>query len=188
MITRRAIVSAAIVIAIVSSGAYYYLYGREYVFRFTEAQLHQALAERLPIEKSYFVIFLITLDNPRIKLVEGSDRVNAGLDITFNVRLSDEPAPLGGSIDASGGIRYDASEGQFFMTDPKVERLEVEGIPEQYSSRVAGALTSALGEYYSAHPIYTLDGSDAKQAAARLVLRSVVVERQELVVTLGIGD
>ena len=183
MTLRRAIVLTVMVIAAVIGAAYFYFSGKEYVFRFTETQLRQALSERLPLEKSYLLIFQVTLDNPRIALVQGSDRINAGLDVTLNIGLRDELLILAGSLDASGGIRYDSGDGQFFLTDPIIEDLEVRGIPEEYVSRVTGVLTEALDEYYADHPIYTLNSLNA----ARLVLKSVVVDQQELVVTLGIG-
>ena len=184
---RRAIVVSILIIALLAGGAYYYFYGKEYVYRFSEDQIRQALAERLPFERSYLLIFRVTLDNPRVTLVEGSDRINAGLDVTLNIRILSEPLPLGGSIDASGGLRYDAERGEFFLTEPVIEQLRVDGVPEEYAARVTTVMTDALAEYYSNRPIYRLNALDERQAAARLVLRSVVVEQRELVVTLGVG-
>jgi Protein of unknown function (DUF1439) len=188
MTLRRAIMLALLVIATAIGGAYYYFYGKEYVYRFDEAQLRQALSGRLPIQRSYLLIFQVTLDNPRVTLANGSDRVNAGLDVTLNIHMGREPLPLSGSVDISGGIRYDSGKGQLFLTRPAIEHLELQGIPEQYASRVTSALTKALDEYYTDHPIYTLSTLNAKQLAARLILKSVVVKEQELVVTLGIGN
>jgi hypothetical protein len=184
---QRAVVLALLVVGLAVGGLYYYFAGREYVYRFSDAQLQQALSDRMPIEKSYFLIFRVNLDNPRVTLPEGSDRVVAGLDVTLNILVGDEPLPLGGSLDASGGIRYDDAKGEFFLTDPVVERFEVQGVPEVYAARVTGILTTALAEFYAARPIYTLSNLDPTQAAAHLVLKSVVVERRELVVTLGVG-
>lgn len=167
---------------------YYFFYGRDFVFRFSEPQLQQALADRLPIRKSYYLIFVVTLDNPRVHLVEGSDRVNAGLDVAFNIRLNNNPLPLSGSVDASGAVRYEPATGQFFLTDPKVEQLSVKGIPAKYEKPVATILSLLLDEYYRTRPIYTLKQANFKQAVARLVLQSVEVKAQELVVTLGVGS
>jgi len=120
-------------------------------------------------------------------LVNGSDRVRAGLDVALNVRVGEQPLPMGGSLDASAGIRYDPKAGQFFLTQPKIEHLNLQGVPEQYAPLVAVALSKALETYCADHAIYTLRASDAKQLAARLVLKSVAVKQQQLVVTLGIG-
>ena len=183
---HRALIILAIVVVTAAVGAYFYLSGKEYEFRFSEAQLQEKLAERLPIQKRYLIIFEVVLDNPRLSLVNGSDRVNAGLDVILNIHLGNEPLPLGGTIDASGGIRYDSGTGQFFLTDPVIEHLRVQGIPEQYTARANTVLTTALTEYYSDRPLYTLRASDVKQATVRLVLRDVVVQNEELVITLGI--
>ena len=188
MTRRRAVILTTLLIAAAIASVYYYFYGREYVYRFTEAQIRQALSKRLPFTKSYLLIFAITLDHPRITLVNGSDRVRAGLDIKLNVRVGHEFLPLGGSLDASGGVRYDQNAGQLFLTQPKIEHLELQGVPEQYASGVASALSEALGAYFADHAIYTLNSLDSKELAARLVLKSVTVKEQYLVVTLGIGS
>ena len=176
----------AVVLLVSLLGAYFYFGGREYQFRFSEDELRGKLSKRLPIEKTYLFIFQVVLDRPRVTLVEGSDRVQAGLDLTLNIHINEEPLPLGGSVDASGGVRYDPLEGAFYLTDPVVERLAVQGIPARYTDRVNSVLTKAIAEYYKDRPIYTLKESDVKQAAAKLVLKSVVVQNRLLVVTLGV--
>jgi hypothetical protein len=187
MTTRRALILVALLMAAAVGSIYYYVYGKEYVYRFSESQLQQALSVRLPYTRTYLLIFEITLDHPRITLVNGSDRVMAGLDITLNVRVGSQPLPIGGSLDASGGIRYDPKTGQLFLTQPRIEHLNLQGVPEQYASRAAAALSRALETYYAEHAIYTLNTFDARQLAARLVLKSVTIENQQLVVSLGIG-
>ena len=119
-------------------------------------------------------------------MIEGSDRVNAGLDVTLNININDEPLPLGGELDVSGGVRYEATDGQFYLTDPVIENLSVQGVPAKYTDRVNSVLTKAIGEYYSDRPIYTLTGSDVKTATTKLLLKDVVVEERVLIVTLGI--
>jgi hypothetical protein len=184
---RRPIVIALAATALLAGGAYYFLYGKKFVYRFTAAELQEALSARLPIERTYLFVIQVTLDHPRVVLIEGSDRVNAGLDVALNIRLGDSAVRLTGSVDASGGIRYERSEGKFYLTSPAIEQLRLQGVPEKYASRASSALSQALGEYYATHPIYTLNTFDAKHAAAKLTLKSVVVEHQQLVVTLGIG-
>ena len=188
MTRLRVVLLTMLLIAAAIASVCYYFYGREYVYQFTEAQLRQALSKRLPFTKSYLLFFQITLDHPRITLVNGSDRVQAALDIILNVRVGQELLPLGGSVDASGGVRYDPNAAQLFLTQPKIEHLELQGVPEQYASRVASALSEALGTYYADHAIYTLNSLDSKELAARLVLKSVTVKEQCLVVTLGVGS
>ncbi len=91
----------------------------------------------------------------------------------------------GGQI-SSGGVRYEAADGQFFLTEPAIENLGIQGVPAKYTAKVNSVLTKAIGEYYLDRPIYTLKDSDVKNAAAKLLLKTVIVKDQVLIVTLGI--
>lgn len=183
---RKLLFAGLIILAVGAVGTFLYFQGKEYTFRFTEAELQEKLAERLPLHKTYLFVFEVVLDNPRLELIEGSDRVNAGLDVTLNIKINDEPLPLGGKLDVSGGVRYEAPDGQFFLTNPVIENLSVQGVPAKYTDRVNSVLTKAIGDYYSDRPIYTLNDSDVRTAAAKLVLKNVVVKESILIVTLGI--
>ena len=183
---RKLLLAVVFIVAIGVIGTYLYFQGKEYTFRFTEAELQEKMAERLPLRKTYLFIIEVVLDDPRLEMIEGSDRVNAGLDVTLNIKINDEPLPLGGELDVSGGVRYEASDGRFFLTDPVIENLSVQGVPAKYTDRVNSVLTKAIGEYYSDRPIYTLKGSDVKTATAKLLLKNVVVEDRVLIVTLGL--
>lgn len=115
-------------------------------------------------------IFQVTLDNPKINLKDGSNRIDAGLDIILDIQISKENLPLGGTIDVSGGVKYLSEKGAFFLTDPRIERLSVQGIPEKYTEKVNWVLTKTLDEFYSKPPVYSLKFSDLKQLAAKEVL------------------
>jgi len=182
---KVAIVAVAILIALLA-GTYYYFSGKEYVVRLSESDIQGKLEEKLPLTKTYLFIIQVTLNNPRVNLKNGSSKVGAGLDVVFNITLNKNPKPFGGTVDVSGGVRYLSEKGQFFLTNPVIESLTVQGIDPKYTNKANKALTKALAEYYKNHPIYTLRVTDVKQAAARMVLKDVIVKNQELVITLGI--
>jgi hypothetical protein len=183
---NKSILAAVAIVAILMASTYFYFSGKEYVVRMSESEIREKLDEKLPLTKSYFLIIHITLKNPRVLLENGTKRVNAGLDVLLNITIGKNTKPLGGTIDVSGGVRYLAENGEFFLTNPVIENLGVQGIPDKYLLKVNKALTQALAKYYEENPIYTLRATDVKKAAARMVLKDVVVENKELVVTLGI--
>ena len=183
---KKIVIGLIVLVVVTLGGAFYYFSGKEYQFRFSANQIQEKLNTKLPLTKSYLLIFQVTLDNPRVALEDGSRRVKAGLDIILNIWAGKEPKPLGGSVDVSGGIRYSSQTGEFFLTDPIIEHLAIQGIPDLYTQKVNSVLTKALAEYYASHPIYSLTATDTQQAAAKLVLKDVIVEKGELVVTLGI--
>lgn len=163
---------------------YLYYSGKDHEIRISEAQIQAKLSEKLPQTKTYLFIFDLTLDNPRIKLQQDSGRIAAGLDL--QLRLGDSDKQLRGSVDASGRLRYASEEGQFYLAQPKIEQLTIEGLPDRYRDKARSAIELALAEYYAKHPVYTLKSGDIKQAAAKLVLKDVRVSGDELIVTLGI--
>lgn len=183
---HRTIIVLVIVVLAIAAGAYFYVSSQEYIVRIPEEQLLEKLQENLPISKSYFFIFQVTLDKPRVELTNGSDRINAGLDVILNIKLGSEEKPLSGSLDASGTIRYEPESGQFYLSDPIVEQLSIQGIPEKYIGKATAVMGKALAEYYADHPIYTLKADGIKQGAAKLVLKSVLVENQALALVLGL--
>lgn len=183
---KKKLIATLVILALLLASAYWYFKGKTYVVTIPEAEIQQKLDAKLPLTKSYFLLLQITLDNPRVHLENGTDRINAGLDIVLNLKVDNNPKPLGGSVDVSGGIRYVASRGEFFLTEPDIEQLRIQGIPDKYLAKAEQAITKALAHYYQDNPIYTLQRTNLKQAAARLVLQEVIVENKALVITLGI--
>ena len=109
-----------------------YFRGKEFVIRISESELKNKISEKLPYSKTYLFIIEITLSNPRIDLISGSDIINAGLDVVLNIRVNNEEMNLGGCVDLSGNIKFNSDSGEFFLNDPIVEKLNIQGIPERY--------------------------------------------------------
>jgi hypothetical protein len=186
-VERRNLWLLVILVLVAAAGAgLYYVHGKRYVYRFTEPELQATLSERMPISKTFLYIFQVTLDEAKVVLIEGSNRVNVGINVKLGITIENNPLPLSGLIEASGGVRYEPGAGELYLTDPRVESLQMFGVPERHLPALTSALTLALQEYYATRPIYRLDAS-AQGTAARLLLKSVQVENRELVVKLGIG-
>lgn len=183
---KKSIIGGLVVLFVVLASAYVYFSGKEYTVKISESDIQQQLAEKMPISESYLVFLRATLDNPRVKLEKGSNRVNAGLDIVLSLKLADVEKPFGGSLDVSGGIRYEVKDKSFYLTDPKIENLSVQGFPDKYLSQATVLIEKFLAKHYQTHPIYTLKSTDAKQKALQLVLKDVIVEDKYLVITMGI--
>ncbi len=183
---KSKLIMIGVALALLALGAAYLAVGRKsWTLTFTEPQLQEKLNERLPWTRRYFFIFDVTLDNPRIDLVEGSDRIAGGVDVILNVTLDGADAALGGTVDLSGAIRYDATTGGLYLTDPRVENVHLAGIPDRYANRANETIGLAIADFYRARPIYVLKPDDVKTSAARLLLKDVTVENEKLRVTLS---
>lgn len=185
MISRRWFLSAFVVVFMAGS-LIFVASKKDYVFRFSESQLQEKLNARIPWSQSYLFIFDVTLDNPRVDLIDGSDRVAGGIDVLLNIKIGDSAAPLRGAVDLSGDVEYRSEEGAFYLTDPVIEALRIAGVPERYSDRTHHVISLALAEYFKTRPIYSLEGTDASKVAARLLLKDVMVKDEHLIVTLGV--
>lgn len=183
---RNRIIGISTVLLFILIGAYIFLSGKEYIVRIPESQIKAAMEQKLPLTKTYLFIIDVTLRNPRVELIGGSSRVAGGMDVELNIRINENPEPLGGSIDLSGGVSYVADGGHFFLIDPVVESFSIQGLSENIKPKVSKAIEKALSEYFAKNPIYTLKKADLKQAAAYAVLKDVSVKDKELVVSLGI--
>ncbi|MEO1251923.1 MAG: DUF1439 domain-containing protein [Pseudomonadota bacterium] len=172
---------------VIGAGAFFLLRDTTYTLKFSETDLRAQLEDRLPFSEDYLFIFNVTLENPRVDLIEGSDRIAGGLDTVVNVKLGDEPLPISGAIDLSGGLRYAPEEGAFYLTDPRIETVRLAGVPDRHANRANSALSLALAEFYRERPIYILSDDDMRQRAARLVLRDIEVKNEVLHVELGMA-
>jgi hypothetical protein len=177
---------AAIALLAVAAAAYLAIHGKEYVYRIPERELRDRLSARLPITKTYLILFQVTLDHPRISLEDGSDRVDAGIDLAFDLRVDNAIKRLVGSLDFSGGIRYSVETGEFFLTEPVIQRVEIEGLPDRYIDISKRLLARALRDFIEGHAVYSLSTTDATELGIRMALKRVIVKDHELVVTLGV--
>lgn len=183
---RKFAVLAILAIIVAIAAVYLHFADREYTLRLSESALRSELETRAPFVRSYFLFLEVTLDNPRIVLVDRSDRVQIGFDAMLDLNTRRGVISLQGEADVSGGIRYDPERGELYLTDPLVERSSVRGVRPEYEANVNDALGRALTEYLRTQPIYTLRSSDVRTSATRLLLRNVAIEEQHLVLSFGL--
>lgn len=147
-------------------------------------QILERLNEKLPLQKTYLYVFKVTYDSPRVELIDTSKRINAGLDIALEITLLGDAEPLRGRIDASAGVRYVPGEGAFYLEDPAVERLEMDGLPEELAQRAHAVLAEGLASYFASQPIYRLTERQSHRAT-KAVLQDVIIEADRVVLQLG---
>ncbi|WP_323844867.1 DUF1439 domain-containing protein [Microbulbifer magnicolonia] len=176
------LVAALLALAI---AGYLFYSGKEYSIRIPEAEIQQNLEKGLPITRQYLAIFELTLDNPRVDLRPDSGRIAAGLDLSLKIMAVDDSRTFSGTVDISGLPQYVAGKGEFYLEDLKIDLLALPDLPERQLERLRLVIEAALSEYYSRHPIYTLKRGKLRQLAARLALKEVSVDGDDLVLTLG---
>ncbi|MFH1312300.1 MAG: DUF1439 domain-containing protein [Candidatus Eisenbacteria bacterium] len=157
-----------------------------YVIKITPEQIQEKLNPVFPISKRYLAVFKLTLKDPTVSLKEGSNRIGFGVTAATNVSVSD--TDLAGRAHMTAGIRFDPEEASLSLVDPLVETLDISLLPEKYHDEVMLAATIVAKEYLDDYEVYRLELSGIKQAIAKMVLKSVLVEDGVLNITLGFGE
>ena len=176
----------SIALAVISLVAFIYFKNQRYEIVITQEMIDEGISNRFPATKRHLLFITITYSNPKVILLEESDRVQIRLDATLNLRLKEEEKMLGGSATLTSGIQYDNKTHAFFLVDTELDRLDIQGVPDRWLDQVTKLATAAAREFIQTKPVYTLKTKDKKTAAAKLLLKGVEIRNQAIHVTLGI--
>ena len=181
---KKLMILVLAILLVAGVAGYFYLSSEGHVIELTESELQASMSEQLPMTNRYLAVTEVTLDNSEVSLKDGSDRIHVLLDVAFN--FVGVPATVTGEADVSGGIKYVPEKHQFFVTDPEVDELRVEGVPTQFADVVDAAFNETLAMVYEGQPLYTLDDSIMREAAAKALLQEVEVQDGKLLLKLGL--
>ncbi len=162
------------------------LRGKRYQLKLTEQQIQEKLDAKFPIERGTRSLLILTLSEPDVALAEGADRIAFGLKASVDIKVGGKNLSLRGTGRVNAGLRYEPDDHSFYLIEPLIESLNIQGVPVLFVNKVNGTAAKLLNERIDNHPIYTLRRDDLKQSAARLVLEDVTVEDGRLVITLGL--
>jgi Protein of unknown function (DUF1439) len=183
---KKAFAAAAILLVLAAAAAYFILKGETYEIRLTEQQIQERLDQKFPIAKKYLLIFDVAYSNPKVHLVEGSDRIQFGLETGLTFPFGGETKTLTGDSQIRAGLRYDAASHEFYLVDPQIDRLDIQGIPPALTTKSEAALKAVAQDILERYPVYTIKPTDIKKVTARMILKSVVANNGELIITLGL--
>ncbi len=174
---------AGILITLAVAG-FLFIRNHTYAITITQEELQQKLAASFPIEKTYLGLLGIKLSNPQLTLQNGTDRVQFQSDISTNVSWNGQS--VSGTAQLSSALRYDPTLAQFFLDDFQVEKITGVGLSDDKAAKLKEAAGPMLQEYLKRYPIYTIEGSDMKMRAAKLLVKDVKVNSQAVHVIMGL--
>lgn len=162
-----------------------FVWGKQFEYVLERAELQASIEKHFPREKQYLFLFDVTLTEPKVELLAEANRLRVELNVGVKVKGLD--AKFTGLGAVSGSLRYDPEQGEFFLSEPKVERLKLPGIPEKFTARANEVVGTALREWYERFPVYRLKDGKVKHDLARMTLKGMQVRDGKLVLTLGVG-
>jgi len=179
---KKLAVTLLIVAAVVVAALFYLRHG--YVYEVSEADIQARVQSQFPMEKCVLV-FCLELDRPFVKLTEGSTRIEFGADALMEIAFSSDK--YDGNAGFSGELSYVAGEGAFYLTDSRLEFLEVKGVSEKHKDNLDQLAAMIVSEYLRANPIYSFRDSALELVAPWLELKEVDVRAGVLRVRLGLA-
>ena len=123
----------------------------------------------------------VVFSDPRVLIVEGSDRVRMGLAIDASFA---NQATAKGRAEIEGGLGYDPARGEFHLLRPAVAGLHFDGLPQEYLDLVRMMTNSITGELLGGIVVYRLDERDFRQGVMRRALKGVQIRDGKLIAEL----
>jgi len=183
---KRVLIALGVALVLSAVGTWLYFRGEKYIVVITQKEIDTELRAKFPVTKAALILFSATYSNPKVTLLPGTNRIRIGIDTELDIKLPSQTKKLNGKITVTTSFSYDNETKQFFLADPVISKLEIQGIPPEYTDKVTGFLSENLSEYLQKFPIYRLKANDAKGAAIKLLLKDVQVTNQEVNITLGL--
>ncbi|MBL36651.1 MAG: hypothetical protein CMI10_17340 [Oceanospirillaceae bacterium] len=85
----------------------------------------------------------------------------------------------------SGKVRYNKDNYSFYIDDPEVTELALNGVPPSFQPQLIKIAQDAITPAVKDQPVYTLSDEDMTQSMARMMLQSINIEGQEVVIELS---
>jgi hypothetical protein len=150
--------------------------------RVSRDEIQRRLDRAFPVNQE-FLLTRVVLEHPRVILTNGSDRIGVGLDVRVEIPIL---GPRSGSVTVSGGIDYRREQKAFFLLDPKLEQVNVEGLTAEQLGLVKGPLESVARGALTVLPIYELKQRNLGESVAERVLRKVWIKDGSVYAELGL--
>jgi len=159
----------------------YPLHSQAYEMRVSESQLQQELDKRMPLAQQRG-IFTLTLSEPVLTLLKNTQRaqIRAQALLVTSIGLQSQ-----GMITVNGKIRYEKDNYSFYIDDPEVTELDLEGLAPSLRPQLISIAQNAIAPEIKNKPVYTLSDQEMTQAMARMMLKDVRIEGNEVVLELN---
>jgi hypothetical protein len=184
---KLALVALAVFLGgcVVVACGYFIFKGRIYTIYFEREQIQRAIDSRLPYTKKFAPGLEVTFRDSKIHLMEGSDRFGASTALTLNYSNPDPMTPPLASISSEGGLRYDPDSATFYLVEPRIIQVRMQGLSRAQAGFVSTGATTLLQKFYAEIPVYTIQDRTLKATLLTATLRRVEVINGRVVISLG---
>jgi len=166
-ITARA---TALVIALTLSTA-----AHAYDLLITEQQLQDTLNQQLPYRHNGQWMSL-SITQAQLDLLGEGNRVALHNDFILVSQLGLQSR---GNLHAEGTVRFDNDQKAFFIDEPVIKDVDIEGVPEQFRASVIQLAQQTLSPALSERPVYVLR-DEGNEKLARMLLKTLEITENDV--------
>jgi hypothetical protein len=152
-------------------------------YSFSRQELQGGMTAYFPRELQYLELVNIRLSDPLLKLDGVANRVVTRV----NARISSPallPAPMDGVLVVSSGLKYDAASRSVRLDRPRLERIDVPGVPAPYAAEI-NAIGNAVAEQFLAnYPLHTFLPEELRLDGRLFEPRNITVTDSAIVVDI----
>lgn len=170
-----------LVMASGTARAAYNVWTNEYTL--SRQDLQRGLAGQFPRDLSYYDLAGIRLSDPRMTFDGQKNRI-----ITrFKARLSSPlllAEPLNGIMIVSSGLRYDTGTRSVLLIQPKLEKIEVPGLPADVLAQINMMGATISEQMLNNYPLYTFRPEQLKLNGQRFEPGNITINSDAIIVEI----
>jgi hypothetical protein len=133
----------------------------------SESKLQQLISGQFPFNSKMLEVLDVGVSSPKISFDAANNRINTSLDLNVMgsgiVGLLTKREYKGG-IDLSYGLRFEPSDNSVRMTDVKVGKLSVDGVPESMERPISRLGVALAQKLLSEQVLYKVSAQDMEAA------------------------
>jgi hypothetical protein len=148
--------------------------------RVSRDKIQNLLEKKFPIEKDV-VLAKLTLHSPKV-IFHGGNQI--GLRLQYDAGLLGKHAV--GEVAFHGPPVYRSEEGAFYLSALTIDELTINDDSLSHKEKLRARISSVLDAVMPHVPLYHLRQQDFKHKLAKLLLKQVRVEGDELILTMGL--
>jgi len=137
------------------------------------------LDSKFPIKKN-MVLMKHTLSDPKVYF----NGKNIGIKVNYKGMYLEKE--IDADVDVAGKIFYNQKKGAFYLQNFDIVSFDVNDMNFTPSDKLKNGLINVLNNYIAKYPVYKLKQGDVKQSLAKLLLKDVSVQGNNLVILLSL--
>jgi hypothetical protein len=150
--------------------------------RIPAATIQSLIEQKFPVQMEQYWLTL-ALCNPLVKLDESANKI--GIELTLRLTAPGNICSEWRGL-VEGRLDYNREKGEFYFLEPVLQLADIQGFFGKYQNLILSMAGILLTGIFATTPVYKLNQEDYKQVLTRLLLKSVTVQKDQLLIELSL--